>query len=175
MRVRPLICLDAPVPRLISIPRFDALAGPRASSSSFQITRGLAAFSFDALCPVRLLNHGGRGKVFFFMRALSAVSWLKRRGLWMASIQSALSMPSRFSLPHASVPLRVRRVPLPFRLRTSSMMSCPHRILCRLYPPPSLIPAPSSVYHAGSLRLLARFALSPRLSSLRLTPRLSCR
>lgn len=31
------------------------------------------------------------------MRILSAASWIKQRGLWMVSIQSALTMPPLFS------------------------------------------------------------------------------
>ena len=89
----------------------------------------------------------------------------------MASIQSTLDMPPRFS---HSLCLGVS---LPFCLPASSIMPCRHRIRCRPCHPFSRdhMP-PSSVYHVVSLRLLTRFALSLRLSyrfvSFRLSPRL---
>ena len=67
-----------------------------------------------------------------------------------------------------SVPLRVRRVHLPFCLLISSMMSCCHRIRFRLCPPCLRDTCPVIWLSCCLVPPLTRFALSPRFSSLRL-------
>ena len=63
VRVRPLICLDAPVhPLLFPSPVSTHIAAP-GLLLSFHCP-GIFRFSFDVPCPVRLFNHGGRGKAF---------------------------------------------------------------------------------------------------------------
>lgn len=102
------------------------------------------------------------------MRIVSAASWIKRRGRRMMSIQSV-----RLCRPSGSFPLSRCLcwcgVPLPFRLLTSSMISCLHRILCRLCPPhrgytprhPSIMLAQFSACRFAFLIAFPRFASRP--------------
>lgn len=79
VRVRPLICLDAPVHPLfvmssrISIPHLDAYSGSGYLLHPF-ICPGTCRFSFDVLCPVRLLTMADGARHFL------CVSSLRRAG-----------------------------------------------------------------------------------------------
>lgn len=132
VRVRPLIAWTLLLTRFLLRPPLRRISGPGFFLHPF-IARIACRFSFDAPRPVCLLNHGGRVEVFLCV--LCAVSSIKRRWLVRCQFNRFGSDAHRFPHFPASVPLRVRRVPLPVCLLVLSMMSCRHRILCRLCPP----------------------------------------
>lgn len=134
---------------------------------------------FRRALPRSPLNHGGWGKAFF-MRIISAASWMKRRWLISVSIQSVrFCRPIGFSRSLClCASTGASCSPFNFCLLTSSMMSCRYPIRRCPCPPPSWIHAPSSVYHAASFLcfpLCLSLRLSYRIASPRSPPRSSCR
>lgn len=122
-------CLDAPAYPLFSPSPFSTHKRPRVFFLHPFIARIACRFSFDAPRPIRLINHGGRVEVFLCV--LCAVSLIKRRWRVRCQFNRFGSNAHRFPRFPASVPLRVRRVPLPVCLLVLSMMSCRHRIRYR--------------------------------------------
>lgn len=187
VRVRPLICLDAPVHPLfvmssrISIPHLDAYSGSGYLLHPF-ICPGTCRFSFDVLCPVRLLTMAD-GARHFFMRIISAASWMKRRWLISVSIQSVRFCRSiGFSRPLClGASAGASCSSFHFCLLAFPMMSCRHRIQCRPCPPhrgyTCHVIRSSCGLASLCLPLCLSLRLSYRIASLRfaLSPRSSCR
>ena len=103
-RARHPLLFPSPVSTHIAVPGF---------SSSFHCP-GTCRFSFDALCPVRLLTMADGARCFYayhsgdeLVKTARAVSRFQFNRFGSAVLRCSL-------IPSASVPLRVRRVSLPF-------------------------------------------------------------
>lgn len=170
MRVRPLICLDAPVYPLNFHPRLDALAGPRASSS-FQITRGLAAFLSTCHAPFAYLTMADGAWYFYACHLCDELDKTARDADGVDGVNSiGFLWFSRSRFLGASA---VRRVSLSFLLAclVGDVVSSSVFGVASALPPRDA--APSSVHHVAPL--LSAYRCIYRLAFLTALPRFASR